>query len=461
MSVINNVLKDLDSKESQFTPIEIDAIGLKSTPARNQKPLLLVALLLLLVIAGVGAWIYLQDQLVSSGSPAPASIASTTPMVAEQPVVETQVHQGVITDQMMGNQIIGLQIRESEDDMRMEFALRDKVVAFLKERGENSFGYHLRDIESQILAPAISDNRWIRELAITSSDTGVDVNFQTAEDILVETRQSLVNGEPIWVINLRKSVMPVVADSAVEVDAIVKPDPNETKPVAGAVGPASADASVEEIELESRQDPTPEAPAAVVKLDIKSINPNAKSINQLEYAVELIKSRRLAQAQATLQRLLGGSEDYNARKHLLALYSSQNQGDRFVRLVRESMTKYPDDMLFKTEYARSLFQAAAYRGVIQLFANEISADANQQALVAASYQRLEEHENAVRHYRLALEQDATNAKNWIGLGISQEHTAALEDALKSYQQAAKLGNLNNRLQAFVDNKSRTLRQVLN
>jgi hypothetical protein len=420
---------------------------------------LLVALLLLLLISV--AWIYLQDQPISSRSPAAPPKASSAPALVVQPVVEAQIDQGVVTDQMIGNQIIGLQIRESEDDMRMEFALRDKVVAFLKERSENSFGYHLRDIESQILAPTISDNRWIRELAITSSDTGVDVNFQTAEDILVETRQSLVNGEPIWVINLRKSSEPVVADNAVEIDAVGEPASIETKPVPGGLELASTNAAAEEVELQSRQASAPEAPAAVVKLDIKSTNPNAKSINQLEYAVELINSRRLAQAQATLQKLLGGSEDYDARKHLLALYSSQNQSDRFVRLVRESMTKYPDDMLFKTEYARSLFQAAAYRGVIQLFANEVAADANQQALVAASYQRLEEHENAVRHYRLALEQDATNAKNWIGLGISQEHTAALEDALKSYQQAAKLGNLNNRLQAFVDNKSRTLRQVLN
>jgi hypothetical protein len=35
MSVINNVLKDLESRESQFTPIEIDAIGVKPAPARD------------------------------------------------------------------------------------------------------------------------------------------------------------------------------------------------------------------------------------------------------------------------------------------------------------------------------------------------------------------------------------------------------------------------------------------
>ena len=459
MSVINNVLKDLESRESQFTPIEIDAIGVKPAPARYLKPLLLVALLLLLLMAG--AWIYLQDQLISSGGSAAPSIASTAPAVAAPPLAESEINQTLVTDRMIGNQIIGLQIRESEDDMRMEFALRDKVVAFLKERGENSFGYHLRDIESQIFAPVISDNRWIRELAITSSNSGVDVNFQTAEDILVETRQSLVNGEPVWVINLRKTAAAVIADSAVENITAGEPTAIGTQQAPEMIELVSTDAAADEVELESRQASASGAQDAVVKLDIKSTNPNAKTINQLEYAVELINSRRPAKAQATLQQLLGGSEDYDARQHLLALYNSQNQDGRFRRLARESMTKYPDDMLFKTEYARSLFQSAAYRSVIQLFANENSLDANQQALVAASYQRLDEHESAVRHYQLALEQDVANAKNWIGLGISQEQTAALEGALYSYQQAAKLGNLNNRLQAFVDKKRQTLRQVLN
>ena len=141
-----------------------------------------------------------------------------------------------------------------------------------------------------------------------------------------------------------------------------------------------------------------------------------------------------------MQKLLGGSEDYAARQHLLALYNSQNQSDRFLRLARDSMMQYPQDMLFKNEYARSLFQSAAYRAVIQLFATEKSLDANQQALLAASYQRLEQHQSAIRHYQLALELDASNAKNWIGLGISLEQAAAFEDALNSYQQAAKLGN---------------------
>ena len=458
MSVINNVLKDLESRESQFTPIEIDAIGLRPAPARDLKPLLPVGLLLLILI--VAAWIYLQDHFTVSQHSSSAPISIVAPSVAEQPLAEPEINGGVVTDQMIGNQIIGLQMRESEDDMRLEFALRDKVVAFLKERGENNFSYHLRDIESQILAPVISDNRWIRELAITSSDSGVDVSFETAEDILVETRQSPVNGEPNWVINLRKSAAPVVTDTVVNNVAVEEPVTLDTRRVSETVELDTNETVVDEVEPEPRQSLAPEE-SAVVSLDIKSTNPNAKSINQLGYALELINKRRFAKAQAILQDLLGGNEDYAARQHLLALYNSQNRSDRFLRLVRDSMAKYPDDTLFKTEYARSLYQSAAYHAVIELFAIENPVGANQQALLAASYQRLDQHDSAIRHYQLALEQDANNAKNWIGLGISQEHTAAFEGALNSYQRAAKLGNLNSRLRAFVDQKRRALAQVLN
>ncbi len=375
------------------------------------------------------------------------------PLPVAQADVEPEIDTDIVTDQMIGNQIIGLQIRESEEDMRMEFVLRAKVVAYLKERGENSFGYHLRDVESQIVAPQISDNRWIRELAIISSKTGVDINFQTAADILVETRQDLRDGEPIWAISLRKSVTPAGSGNVVEVARGSEPDVAVSQPTAAPVAVASATITA--------QTSVVDVPAGPVEIDIKSTNPNTASINQLEYAVQLINSGRTAKAEALLQGLLGGVEDYSAREHLLALYRRQKQVGRERRLLRESMARYPDAALFKTEYARSLFQSAAYRAVIQFFAKEISIDVTQQALVAASYQRLDEHEDAVKHYRLALAQDGNNARNWIGLGISQEHTAALEAALDSYQRAVKLGGLNSRLRAFVDARSNTLSQVLN
>jgi hypothetical protein len=287
MSVINNVLKNLESRESKFTPIEINSITSSPAPARDLKPLLLIAVLL--ITLAVVVWYYLQDQLFKTASaplPTVASMAPVVPLPVVQVAVEPEIEDGIVTDQIIGNQIIGLQIRESEEDMRMEFVLRDKVVAYLKERGENSFGYHLRDVESQIVAPQISDNRWIRELAIISSQTGVDINFQTAADILVETRQDLRDGEPIWAISLRKSATPADRGNVVEVARGSEPDVSVSQPAAAPVEVQSSAVAA--------QTAVAEAPAATVEIDIKSTNQNTESIYHLEYAVQLINSGRTA-----------------------------------------------------------------------------------------------------------------------------------------------------------------------
>jgi hypothetical protein len=49
MSVINNVLKNLESRESRFTPIELNAVVSDAAPVRDLKPLLLITTLFVLL----------------------------------------------------------------------------------------------------------------------------------------------------------------------------------------------------------------------------------------------------------------------------------------------------------------------------------------------------------------------------------------------------------------------------
>lgn len=329
-----------------------------------------------------------------------------------------------------------------------------RAAAYLKQRSKNSFAYHLGEIESLILAPEISDNRWITDLAITPAEQGVDIRFETAADILVETRQSLIDGEPVWAINLRQAEPPAIAATAVAPTPTVQPAataPAATEPVANETRPAPAEA----------ESSAPLQSTEAVRLEIKPTNPNALIANQLEYAVELVNSRRYADAENLLRGLLGGIEDYNARRHLLALYRDRQYHERWRRLARESVAKYTADAAFRTEYGRALLQDAQYQEVIGMFATASRLNSDQQALLAVSYQRLDRHPDAIRHYRLALEQDVANAKNWIGLGISQEHSSELAAALDSYRRADRLGSLNRRLQAFVERRSEILGRVLN
>lgn len=168
MSVINNVLKDLETRESCFSPIEIDSLAPPSAARRDvKKPALALFVIGLLTAAG---WIYLQPQpvanLAAPATPKPADTATaisaeqavavitapvaapatpkpadtataisveqaaavnTAPVAAPVPTAEPA---NAATEQTTGNQIVGLQIRESEQGMRFEFVLRARGGVF-------------------------------------------------------------------------------------------------------------------------------------------------------------------------------------------------------------------------------------------------------------------------------------------------------------------------------------------
>jgi MSHA biogenesis protein MshN len=174
-----------------------------------------------------------------------------------------------------------------------------------------------------------------------------------------------------------------------------------------------------------------------------------------------MNSGRLEDAEKLLRELLGGSHDYSARKHLLVLYDRMKRPARVQSLLESSLQTYPQDPLLQTEYARLLFQSAAYARVIALLVSNSTLSADQHALIAASYQRLDQHQEAMLYYEQALLQDPQNARNWVGLGISQEYSSKHGEALASYQRAGRLGSLNERLRAFAAERSARLQQVVN
>jgi hypothetical protein len=446
MSVINSVLKDLESRSSQFTPIEIASVEnlTERKPKQTVSYAITVLLILLLVGLAFGFYLYQQKRVVANNQSELASII---------PARITQQIQLPVEPALPANQIIDLQIRESIDDMTLEFSLREKVISYLKERTEHSFVYHLKNIQSEIVAPVISQNRWIEQLSLLARDEGVDVSFRTVTGVLVETRQNSEDGKQVWSIKLKKVTSPVEVVKQVEV------------PVQATVETSKGDSKTTLVAETIEQ--KIEAPAGVavetkvVKLDIKSSQKKLSSGEQLQKARVSIKNRRWNEAEKLLLELIEGPQDLAARTRLLSIYLQRQRAERFSTLVRESIDRYPQQALFKTEYARSLFQLRGYGEVIELLGADQDANATQLALLAASHQRLDQHQQAVDYYQQSLNKDARQSKNWIGLGISQEQTAQLEAALRSYATAAKIGKLNTRLQAFVDKRMEQLAVVVN
>ena len=453
MSVINNVLKDLESRSSQFTPIDIAAVD-HAVPTKDSKSGWPLKLLIGVIVLSICSVIYYQilggrvqsifdqtDDVPEPVVPVAKIVRSEQPAVADAEAILPQA-----------NQIIGLQIKETSEHLSLEFLLREKAISYLKERSENSFIYHLKNIESAITAPLMNDNRWIDRLSINKTGQGIDITFETASDVLVSTEQSQKQGDTAWTIRLEKRQA---------LSAIVRPETEVQQPVETEKTEVATATISEAADDPETIEPVVVAESKPVKMEIKSAGQALSESGQLAKATELIKSRQWKTAENLLLGLIDGPLDLAARKQLLGIYSQPGFTEKYSVLARQSSERYPQQGLFKTEYARSLFQAGSYQLSISLLQDLDNLDARQLALIAASYQRLDQHENAIEYYRQSLTLNRQQATNWIGLGISLEHEAKLEKALKSYQTAARLGNITARLQQFVEQRSRMLERVIN
>ena len=285
MSVINSVLKDLESRGNRFTPIDIQAVPSAVAPARERRSWWLSGLLLL-ALAGAGAFILYQQSRLQLAE-APAVAAPVSPVAAAVTPAPPAQSAATLTPR---NEILGLQFSEENDGMRMDFVLRERAVAFLRERGEHFFSYHLRDVDNRVEAPLMRDNPWIVALEIQPRDGGVDVSFETRADVLVDTRQQRGEDEVLWSVSLRRAppVMP-------ETEQVPEAEP-ATQPL------AEAEAVTEPLLSENESDAPgqPAAPAAAVptaqppvevRMDIRSSDPRAQSAERLAYARALRQPR--------------------------------------------------------------------------------------------------------------------------------------------------------------------------
>jgi hypothetical protein len=441
MSIINNVLKDLESRSSQFTAIDVTSTGTTAVSRLRQFSPSILAFLLLVAI-GIVFWFY---QASKHDSDVVSDKKYKQVQINEQRLVEGVFALPVADVQKSSNQIIGMQLRESGKTISLEFSLREKVVSYLKERSDKRIVYHLKDIKSDIVAPVIRDNRWIEQLVMSVQADGVDINLITAANVLVETQQQRLGEEIVWAITLSKLpapevIVPVISvkkNQAVKVEAITQPD--EDMLDTGNAG------------LETK----------VVKLEIISRDSDSDVLRQLKSAQAFIKQKQFDLAEPILLGLLGSTHDLTAREFLLIVYKRNKNPSRLNELVTASMKRYPQNLIFKTRHAQSLFQLKEYQSVIDFLQIRADLNAMQLALIGASYQRLDQHQPAADFYRQSLRIEASNPRNWIALGLSEEHNANPLQAFSAYRSASKQGGLNSKLTEFLEQRISILEKVIN
>ena len=122
MSVINNMLKDLETRSSQFTPLEIVKVGSAVEPKPEPKPTSGLTITLITTLLAVGLiFLYFQFPYNRGDAVIPVKAivdATVVPVAPARTLIEPEV--------APVNQIIGLQMKETIDYLSLQFSLRER-----------------------------------------------------------------------------------------------------------------------------------------------------------------------------------------------------------------------------------------------------------------------------------------------------------------------------------------------
>lgn len=151
-----------------------------------------------------------------------------------------------------------------------------------------------------------------------------------------------------------------------------------------------------------------------------------------------------------------------AREMLAGIYIKSGRLINAAELLSEGVNVVPEYPLFAKLYARVLLEQNKPQLAIRVLergAGITDVDPDYYALLAASYQRVNEHKKSTDIYLRLVKARPQEGVWWLGLGISLEKTGKNKQALEAYQRAQKTGSLNEGLVKFSNNRVSALQEI--
>ncbi len=175
----------------------------------------------------------------------------------------------------------------------------------------------------------------------------------------------------------------------------------------------------------------------------------------------LVKEGRIAEAEVSLREALALDPGLAAARELLAVQLVRAaRGPEAEELLRSSLEANPAQRGLALIYGRVLAERGATEAAVEALERALPAvelDPDYYGLLAALYQRLRRHGQAVAAYRAALRVAPGRGAWWLGLGLSLESLGERAAALQALEQARRVGGLSREVEAFVQRRLDALR----
>ncbi len=202
------------------------------------------------------------------------------------------------------------------------------------------------------------------------------------------------------------------------------------------------------------------APSGSMDKQVKQLSPQQQADIEFRQANEHVQqgstSEALAGYRAALQ--LDPSHDA-ARQAAVGLLLKNRRGTEAEQVLQQGLERNPANGNFAMLLARLQVERNAVQPALDTLLKtlpHVGQQPDYQAFVAALLQRLEHHQDAVTHYRIALKQSPGSSVWLMGLGISLQALQRTEEARDAFKLALESRTLNAELQTFVRQRLKEL-----
>lgn len=439
MSLINDMLRDLDQRKSAYPQQQGVAEGVRVTPAANSRDrrfarnwVWLVAVVSVLMLLAFAWHLY--------GELEPRVLQNSTPLVAENNTAseafEPAASQVAQRQAPAFSDILAVEVHAVTGGARIEISLSAPVQHRVLRNGQQL----IIDLPATRLTealPNLTRHPLISAVDVLTHAAGIQlevdvtrpVNLQTS---MVSKQQTLLVVELIAVENESRGLAVDVAETAVQTNAgaVVADTPR--------IGSATAS-----FEKTSRQ---------------LTLAERDKQANQ--QALQDMRNGRTQVALQQLTQLLDGyPEAHQSRATLIALRISQGQLDQAQQLLSQGLQLAPEQLAFIKLKARILLSQQRPAAAVTELERHQQGEQDQEylALLASAAQRDGQHQRAATLYQQLLQMNDRQAPWWIGLAISQEALNQKNAALNAYWQARELPGISPALKRYAEGRIKQLK----